>query len=193
MEQLSGSTAMAVAAARLESAGFRSAVELEDASGTTVRVFEDRLSIVALSVYGSWANLEERWTAAQGLLVELMSEHLGRREPKSWEGYLVLLTTDRSVDDQLAADRIRRDTTRVRKLVATGHELTSVSAVEDALLPVLPLELGSLVAGGDQILGRMPELLREQGADEGLAKAVVDAFRANRSPMDAIWQTIEAR
>ncbi len=186
MNPISASTAVAAAAARLEAAGFTEVLEEEDAAGTSVRVFEDAVSIVATCGYSSWGALEERWTAAQGLLVELMTSYLGRGEPKSWEGYLFLMTPDDAADDQLGLDQIRRDTSRVRKLVATKSELGSLAAVGDALLPVLPLELDALAGDVEDILDRLPRLLQDEGVAIETGTAVVDAFKSNRSPMDAL-------
>src|SRR2546426_1982003 len=88
------------------------------------RVFEDTYGIVAVVVYETWEDLDTRWPDAQGFLVDLISEHVSSADAKAWEGYLVLLTPAViGMTSQPDADRIRYDTTRVRKFLATGEEL----------------------------------------------------------------------
>lgn len=166
--------------------GFVSAHEIELESGQPLRIFEDRLSVVGLVYFDTWRALEDNWVGAQGALVELMSSGLTRSDPKSWEGYLLLFTPDEPTD-ALALDRIRRDTTRLRKLVTTGSELRSITEVSSALLPVLPLTLSDRPLEGGRILDRLPELLATSGTSPELTRLVVEAFEENRSPMEEIW------
>src|SRR4051812_17097065 len=60
--------------------------------GAASRIFEDAYGIVAVHVFDTWSHLAEQWNVAQGQLVDVISEHLRRPEPKAWEGYLVLMT-----------------------------------------------------------------------------------------------------
>lgn len=176
----------------LEEHGFAFAQEVETDDGQVLRVFEDQLSVVALTYFDTWRALEERWVGAQGALVEFMSTGLTQSDPKSWEGYLLLFTSDEPTDT-LALDRVRRDTTRLRKLVTTGSELRSVAAVADALLPVLPLTLGDRADEGGRILDRLPQLLESSGTSPELTRLVVTAFEENRSPMEEIWKWRQAQ
>lgn len=124
---------------------------------------------------------------SQGHLVELISAHLTGPEPKSWEGYLVLLTPGQSptlAGSQLA--EIRYDTNRVRKLVATGDDLRTLDEVEQALLPLLPLQVGSPLESGPALLERLPALLAERGIDVEAARTVVNAFTANESILERL-------
>lgn len=187
MTPLTSSQILGAVTERLAAGGYQQVADTEDGAGTQVRVFEDARSVVAVAIYDSWLTLDQRWPMAQGLLVELMSAHLARSEPKAWEGYLILLTTDEPIDDALAVDRVRRDTSRVRKIVATGADLLTLGAVNDSLLAVLPLELGAVTDGSERILDRLPELLAPFGVDRELARRVVGAFEDNRSPMEEIW------
>lgn len=166
---------------------FEATGELETPNGYIVRTFEDPFSVVGVAYFETWLALETHWVEAQGALVELMSSRLTRSDPKSWEGYLLLFTSDEA-PDALAIDRVRRDTTRLRKLVTTGAEMQSILGLADALLPVLPLELsgGSNEAG--RILDRLPQLLAPGGIDAELTRRVVAAFDGNRSPMEEIWK-----
>ncbi len=188
MPELSLTQLMAASAERLRAGGFSVVADDEDELGTAIRVFEDPLSVVGIATFPTWQKLEAGWPSSQGFLVELMSSRLARSEPKSWEGYLVLMTTDDVMEDQLSVDRIRRDTSRLRKIVATGSELQTLAGVEDVLLPVLPLDIGGLTGKEEPILGRLPRLLAEHGVDENLGREVVEAFEQNRSPLEAVWQ-----
>lgn len=185
---LTGLQVLIAASEELNAGGYRAAVEMEDTAGTPVRFFEDEYSIVALAFYDSWQALSEQWPSAQGLVVEVMSTHLNRSEAKSWEGYLVLLTTDEPVDDPTAVDRIRRDTSRLRKLVVTGKEITGLESVAAALLPVLPLSISAETAEAESVLDRLPDLMAAEGVDREMTRGVVRAFEGNKSPMEAIWQ-----
>ena len=172
--------------------GFVSGQEVELESGQLLRVFEDRLSVVGLVYFDTWQALEDNWVGAQGALVELMSSGLTRSDPKSWEGYLLLFTPDEPTS-AMRLDHIRRDTTRLRKLVTAGSELRSISGVSDALLPVLPLALNDRAAEAGRILDRLPELLAGSGTSPELTRLVVAAFEENRSPMEEIWKWRQAQ
>jgi hypothetical protein len=172
--------------------GFASAQEVELDSGQLLRIFEDQLSVVGLVYFETWRALEDNWVGAQGGLVELMSSGLSRSDPKSWEGYLLLFTPGEPTE-ALAVDRIRRDTTRLRKLVTTGSELRSIAGVSAALLPVLPLALNNRATESGRILDRLPELLAASGTSRELTQLVVVAFEENRSPMEEIWKWRQAQ
>lgn len=172
--------------------GFEVGPELSLATGSQVRCFEDSVSIVGVVQYQSWGELRDGWIEAQSVLVELLSQRLDRSDPKSWEGYLVLLTLDQPTDPA-EADEIRRDTTRLRKVVATGADMSQVSHVEDALLPVIPLLDGTLRSGSGSILDRLPELLQAKHIDPNLTRQVVEAFEQDRSVLEAVstWRAAQ--
>lgn len=186
MDAPTGTQVVGAATELLLANGFDSTGEVETAGGHVLRTFEDRFSVVGVVYFETWRALEVGWIEAQGALVELMSSHLTKSDPKSWEGYLLLFTSDEA-PDALAIDRVRRDTTRLRKLVTTGSELQSIVGVSDAMLPVLPLELDSRTSEAGRILDRLPHLLAPSGIDLELVRRVVAAFDENRSPMEEIW------
>ena len=188
MHRLSVSQLMAASAKRLQASNFHFVTDAEDEFGTSVRVFEGPLSIVGVAVFETWPQLETGWPAAQGRLVEIMSLNLVRAEPKAWEGYLVLLTSDDLLVDQLSLDRIRRDTSRLRKIVATGSDLGSLAAVDEVLLPILPIEFHSIHLETEGIINRLPMLLANHGIDEQLAVEVIEAYADHRSMVEAVWQ-----
>lgn len=172
--------------------GFEVGPELPLSAGPQVRCFEDPVSIVGVVQYQSWGELRDEWIEAQSVLVDLLSQRLDRSDPKSWEGYLVLLTLDQPTDPA-EADEIRRDTTRLRKVVATGADMSQVSHVEDALLPVIPLLDGTLRSGSGSILDRLPELLQTKHIDPNLTRQVVEAFEQDRSALEAVstWRAAQ--
>lgn len=185
MSDLTVAEVLGAVSGRLTRAGFQVGPELGLGVEEQLRCFEDDVSIVGVAQFRSWSALRANWLDAQSVLVDLLSERLERSDPKAWEGYLVLLTLDRPMNSA-EVDEIRRDTTRLRKILATGEDLTSVSQVDDALLPVLPLTGGVLRHGAGSILDRLPGLLAEKGIDEGLTLRVGEAFDNDRPLMEAV-------
>ena len=157
-----------------------------------ILVFEDERSIVGLIFYPAWGELETNWELAQAAMVQRISAHFRRIEPKSWDGYLVLLTLDEMVPVEVLA-QVRHDTHRLRKLVATGRELTTMASVEDALLPVLPFKMAGTATKRIALVDRLSEMLEDRGVDCTLATVVLASFRENRSPMEGIWSWRQAQ
>lgn len=108
MDAPTGTQIMGAATELLLENGFKSTGELETPSGHFIRTFEDRLSVVGVAFFETWHALDTGWIEAQGALVEFMSARLTRSDPKSWEGYLLLFTSDEA-PDALAVDRVRHD------------------------------------------------------------------------------------
>ena len=133
------------------------------------RLYEDPYSVVSLIVYEAWSELASSWTDAQAELVELMSAYMTSADPKSWEGYLVLLTPGSASGDEVQSlSSIRYDISRVRKLVATGDELKQISDVERTLLPLLPLEAAPSGNGeGDRSSTSSQACLPTRGSTQG--------------------------
>src|SRR5262245_8809928 len=98
---------------------------------------EDRYSIIALAIYDTWAELKQEWPDAQASLVTLIGQRLARSAPKAWDGYLVLVCLSSAVD-QSDIEEIEKDTTRLRKIVATGSTLRTIKDVERLLDRFLP-------------------------------------------------------
>jgi len=144
---------------------------------TSARLFEDAYGIVALVVYETWDDLSSRWPDAQAFLVDVISKNVSSSEPKAWEGYLVLLTPSvLSGPAQREPDRIRYDTSRLRKFVATGAELKTVSDVHRTLLPLLPLDEVEL-GRQESTLEMLPDLLSKKALPRRAVAVVVNAFR----------------
>ena len=198
---------------RLEEGGFTEADPIKVVSSSTPRgvgdesekalvgdagpsgeilVFEDERSIVGVILYASWAELEAGWERAQAEMVARISQHVRRIDPKSWDGYLVLLTLDEVAPAEAVA-QVRHDTRRLRKLVATGRDLIALSAIKATLLPVLPLRMALPDTERATLVDRLPEMLGTRGVDSSLAAAALASFRENRSPMEGIWSWRKAR
>ena len=150
------------------------------------RLFEDVYNVVALVVYETWQELDAGWPAAQAELVELISAHMTRSDPKAWDVYLVLLTPGPAIDGDRGPSDIRYDTSRVRKLVAAGDELQVVGDVERALLPLLPLDAVTATAGERSTLTMLPEILAKHGVEPQTVSVVVEAFRTQRSLVESL-------
>jgi hypothetical protein len=155
-----------------------------------VRVFEDAFTVVAVCVFETWSALEQGWQEAQGALVEVMSAHLSVHDAKSWDGYLVLLTPGSRTEDRDAIERIRYDTARVRKLVSSAPELATISDIEHALLPLLPLSTDIDVAPTRPPLDVVGDALREQ-FDAQVVDALLAAFAEQRPIVEAIHRARE--
>lgn len=175
------------AARLLLAGGFFEAGEAGDSVGVEIRVFEDRRTIVGVCFFEHWTELVEQWATAQGALVDRISSDVRRSDAKSWEGYLLLLTTEEGVPTEAVA-QIRRDTSRLRKLVATGAEIRSLESIAETLLPVLPLEIDEVGTTSETFLQRLPEMLAASGVDLELARAAISAFEDDRSLMEGIWE-----
>ena len=151
------------------------------------RLFEDALGIVGLAVYDTWPQLLDSWHLAQGWLVDAIAENLNTREPKAWEGYLVLMTPGlHSPADELVVSDLRNNTNRVRKLVATGNELSDLGTVRDVLLPLLPIDLQGVEAVQGGVLDMLEEVLMSNGISEAVAQTVVEAFSQNESVVESL-------
>lgn len=147
----------------------------------SVRLFEDAYGVLAVVVYDTWRDLLSGWVDAQDALVQLISRHISRSDAKAWDGYLVLLTPGiMASDTRNAATQIRYDTTRVRKLLATGDDLKSLGDVERALLPLLPLEPELELDEQESVLKMLPSLLSGRGIPDDVARIVIEAFSEQR-------------
>lgn len=146
------------------------------------RVYEDKYNIVGLAVFSTCTELLMAWVKHQESLVNLISRHVMATEGKAWDGYLVLLTPASAPSERAAIDAIRYDTSRLRKLVATGDELSSDADVERVLRPLLPMPVMTGLAAMNSILTLLPALLTEQGIPTQVGQQVVTSF-TERTPL----------
>ncbi|PKN82930.1 MAG: hypothetical protein CVU47_01165 [Chloroflexi bacterium HGW-Chloroflexi-9] len=179
-------TAAAVAAASqaLEQGGFTRVNAVSD--GDPGRLFEDPYSVVCLVIYDTWGDLIDQWPRAQDSFVDIISNYWRRGEPKTWDGYLVLITTDEARDRYEQGDRIRYDTTRARKLVASGEDIRAISDIERLLSPLLPLEMTPGANQHPDVMLLLPPVLAAAGVDEDVVRTLIDAFRNDEPLLEAI-------
>lgn len=143
----------------------------------TSRLFEDEYNIVGIVVFDTCGELLQAWPDLQGSLVEMISRHVGLGESKSWDGYLVLMTPGQAPSESAEVEAVRYNTTRLRKLVATGDELRSPIDVERVLRPLLPFGQERANLSQESALDLLPRLLAEQGIPKETTQIIVDAFR----------------
>jgi hypothetical protein len=154
---------------------------------SNVRLFEDDYGIVAVVVYDTWGDLLSNWIEAQASLVELVSKYTTRDDPKSWEGYLVLLTPSPvAKQNSLELTKIRYDISRVRKLVATGDDIKALDDVRQVLLPLLPLQVETINEVGESVLNMLPKLLSNRGLPEKAVETVIDAFLQQKPIVESL-------
>lgn len=178
----------------LVAAGFRRVEEQRERRPTDLLLFEDAFAIVAAGVFESCDRLIREWSACQGWLVETMSAHLSKAEAKSWDGYLVLLTTSLPTElEQLALEHITRDTSHTRKLVASGERLRTLVDVDAALAPFLPVVSASQQGNPGAILDDVRRLLRTHGVRPATSEAIVDAFINQENMVEAIFKSDRAQ
>ncbi len=188
---LSATQIMAAASSILVRGGYRQAqAGLGDEwTDESARLFEDPYSVVAVLVFPTWAELKDRWTQAQASLVGVITQSISSADPKVWEGYLVLLTPSTAGPDRATLDSVRRDTSRVRKLVATGEELRHLLDVEQLLGPLLPLDVNhAQKMVPEDPLNYLPSLPALGNVPREAIKVIVDAFRYQQPMLDRLHQ-----
>jgi hypothetical protein len=147
---------------------------------------EDDYSVIAIVAYDTWSELQAEWADAQAELVTLLARRLARSAPKAWDGYLVLFCgAPTSDNDGISA--IERDTTRVRKIVATGEALRTTTDISRVLDPFLPLARPGTGAEIPDVLATLPELLKTE-VPTAATEAVVNAFRAMEPPLERLHE-----
>ena len=149
---------------------------------STSRLFEDEYNVVGIGIFDTCGELLQTWPDLQGSLVDVISSQVGHEEGKSWDGYLVLLTPSAAPSKHAELEAVRYNTTRLRKLVATGDELQSPTDVERVLRRLLPLSQESANLSQESALDLLPKLLADQGIPKETTQLIVDAFR-NQSPL----------
>jgi hypothetical protein len=154
----------------------------------TSRLFEDEYSVVGVAIFETCRELLQTWPDVQAVLIDVMSRHVGSQESKSWDGYLVLLTPGLAPSESEAIEAVRYNTTRLRKLVATGDDLKLSTDVERVLRPLLPLRPERAELGQESALDLLPKLLAAQQIPEEVTRALVDAFRQQSPLLEQLHQ-----
>lgn len=186
---LSTSAIAAAVSETLTSAGYTQISDalLQSAPAGSCRVFEDTYGIVAAFVYSSWPELLNRWPEAQDFVVRLISEYLGAGEAKAWDGYLLLMTPDICPDSETPQlEEILRNTTRLRKLVATGNYLRTVADVSLMLEPLVPIRALQRASAIDPALEVVAEILREKGVATTTVSTLTQAYQRREPLMERL-------
>lgn len=185
---------IAASSSVLEAGGYQPIREGFPEWGTTsTRLFEDEYNVVGVAVFTTCAELLRSWADLQGSLVDVISRQVGRTENKAWDGYLVLLTAGMAPSGDPDIEAIRYDTTRLRKLVATGEDLNAPCDVERLLRTLLPLrtEQGSISQGS--ALDLLPDLLAEHGINRDTTTVLVKAFFDQKPLMEILHRNRGSR
>jgi hypothetical protein len=175
---------IAEAASVLSAASYRvdrDAEKMLDIPSERAFLAEDKYGVVVVVVYDTWGELVRGWRSAQARAVEVISDQFTRLDRKAWDGYLILLTPALAAQDDATVHEIRYDTTRIRKIVATGEDIRSLKDIERTLLPLLPLTQGAVELDEDASpLDALPERLAEHGVARELVQTALDAFKEHR-------------
>ncbi|WP_415976623.1 hypothetical protein [Rhodococcus sp. 077-4] len=160
--------------------------------------FEDEYSVIAVWTFGSVEDLVAGWGAAQDHVVDFLGANVIATDPKSWDGYLILVAMD-GVPATLVAElnNVRSDTRRVRKLVLTADDLpTRVSdplelapAVRRTLAPILDLDLDTTPGRTDPLLSLRGRLAGTHNHSAHL-DVLIAAYEAGESPLEALHRRL---
>jgi hypothetical protein len=191
MSSLTTTEIVAAADSAFLSGGYRPVdrTRLDISILSSARFYEDAFGIVEIIVFDTWANLKSEWPNAQASLVELISRFVQRGEAKAWEGYLVLFTPAvLPPDERDDAEEVRYNTNRVRKILVTGEDLQTITDVERALIPLLPLGSSAEehATRPDRVFDRLPETLARRGISPEVTRGLIDAFLANQPLLERL-------
>jgi hypothetical protein len=179
---------LAKATAVLGDGGYRLITEVSDWASSTSRLFEDAYNIVGVVVFPTCGELLDSWPEQQESLVRLISQHVAANEGKAWDGYLVLLTPGSGPSERERLKAVQYDTTRLRKLVASGDDLASEGDVERVLRSLLPLAAPTVSLQHNSTLLLLPQLLAVEGIPEPITQAVVQAFSEQAPVMERLHE-----
>ena len=185
---------LAAASDTLVGCGYKaSAVDPVEHLDISSRIFEDEYSVVMVAVLESWDDLSRRWRKIQSHFIELLSEYIPRDAAKTWEGYLVLLTSSvAGREARPTIEGIRYDTERVRKIVATGEDVETSADVARVLAPLVPVRVEPFLEPRDSA-EELERVLAESGVPERLAHELVEAFASQESLMECLYRRVKGK
>ena len=147
--------------------------------GRQMVLAEDDFFVLGIVEFASAQDLLTAESAASELLTNRVSE--GRSSPKSWDAYLMLLTTARELFDGSSdvVTLVVYNTRSLRRMVR--HALVPDSAsLREALQPFLPL-----TAAGSTHVAAPLDLLQGEAANRGVSSEVflelMQKFKRDRS------------
>lgn len=144
--------------------------------GIDLVLAENSFAVVAVAAMSTIRDLLLAEQAAfEALAHRLESVALG---PKKWDTYLVLLTQEKSAEDDdvtRALYAINYDTSRLRRIAHTGVDPTH-EAVSHALAPFVEPATSTTSAAHADALDSLLRALTSRGIDEELARRAISAF-----------------
>lgn len=141
------------------------------------------VAVAATNTIGDLILAEPMALQAIARLIETAS--LG---PKTWDTYLVLLTQERSADDDAVTRdlySINYDTSRLRRIAHTGVDPT-IEAVTHALAPFVEPSMTIPAEDPDDGFSALLQSLVERGVDQELARRAITAFGQGASLDDVL-------
>lgn len=177
---------IALSREQLSAAGYRvfEAIDGSVFPGSNSILAEDKYNILAILTFDTWSDLVNQWAEAQATLVSLLEKRLARSSPKFYDAYLVLLCSG-TPETAEEIEAIERDTSRVRKIVATNEKLRSTADLARILNIFLPLNSNQLLAETPDILNKLPDLM-DVNVDQELIKIAISAFKNLSPPLTAL-------
>jgi hypothetical protein len=162
-------------------------------AGVDFRLFEDEVCFVAVCTFLDWPALSVAWHDAQEVLGTLIGGRVAAFDPKTWDGYLVLgVGQTLTPNDRAEAVSIRYDTRRARKIVISGDEVLSVSALELALMPVRPMLVATATPDARDPLAELLEHMRRTSTEPDGIEQLLDSYRRGRLLIEDLHQSRSA-
>lgn len=156
-----------------------------------VLLAEDHFGIVSVMVFETASELVSFWINAQDWFVHLLSQKLRKHDPKIWEGYLLLLTpTPASTESRHIIEDIEKDTSFIRKMVASGDDLQILGDIERFMLPLLPIKSVNITLDAESLLENLSQLLTARDVDERVVEVLVRAFKQQDALLESIYHYI---
>lgn len=161
--------------------------------------YEDKYSLVAVWPFETYPELLDSWLQAQQHVLDLIGQAFAVDEPKSWDGYLILVTSAQGPEeDSASVASIRSDTRRLRKIVVTQSDLPQIahdaislrSSLRSLLAPVLALSFDDKAQRVDPFSGLAERLSLDEMAGANLV-AVLEAYREGRPVMQALHDRLK--
>lgn len=154
--------------------------------GVDLVLAENSYFVVAVAAMNTIRDLILTEPAAfEALAQRIESATLG---PKKWDTYLVMLTQEKSAeDDEVTRDlyAINYDTSRLRRIAHTGVDPTP-EAVRHALAPFVEPAMSTTSAAQADALNSLLRALISRGVDEELAQRAVTAFEQGATLDDVL-------
>lgn len=157
-------------------------VMMSDTSGKPITLFENDSLLGFVFVFSNPSTLLEQWRETSQSVIKTKQFALRRAEQKAWNTYLVLLAeTPANYGQKIKLSEIEEDLVGTRKIAAAG--IANGQAIQDALLPLLPLQSAPRIDSVD-----MSSEIRLRTSE--LPVALMDAF-LNESSEGTLNQLLE--